>query len=381
MSEALYVPHFISYGLSVHIFFLPYVLNNFLYFCSDQVVELANMVDMKDKKELKQAKEDYCTRYGIKPNTLDQILGRKRKRTGTTTPTIGRPPKVGDLKAIEQKVHSSVNSLMIMLCDQVHAANTAQRSLRSGAKGPGSFAQTVNEQAKKEALTRGQPAHSVTISRRTLARIKAQLKENKTTEVTPQLKTDVRTQAEDSIRALASLYALSNATMRDVHPELITNTDQTQYHYNIDVEKLTKVLLFRGDDPSCLAEVKEQPSRALKVTARKKGAKQETATVTGKFNQHLPQRIFATMSCNSLGATSPVMFSKPIASLGSQQIVKIKFRALSTYPGTGPDHQAQLWLYDPEFVTKEQIWTGYYTEIYVPFLRRLYASVSPTITN
>ena len=182
--------------------------------------------------------------------------------------------------------------------------------------------------AKKEALTRGQPAHSATISGRTLARIKAQLKEYNTTEVTPQLKTDVRTQAEDSIRALASLYAISNATMRDVHPELITNTDQTQYHYNIDVEKLTKVLLFRGDDPSGLAEVKERPSRsrALKVTAKKKGAKQETATVTGKFKQHLPQRIFATISCNSLGATSPVMFSKPIASLGSQQIVKIKFR-------------------------------------------------------
>ena len=29
------------------------------------------------------------------------------------------------------------------------------------------------------------------------------------------------------------------------------------------------------------------------------------------------------------------------------------------------DHQAQLWLYDPEFVTKQQIWTDYYTEIYV----------------
>jgi len=341
------------------------------------------MVDMKDKKELKLAKEDYCTRYDIKPNTLDQILGRKRKRTGTPAPTIGRPPKVGDLKAIEQKVHSSVNSLMIMLFDQVRAANTAQRSLRSVAKGPGSFAQTVKEQAKKEALTRGQPAHSATISGRTLARIKAQLKEYNTTEVTPQLQTDVRSQAEDSIRALASLYAISNATMRDVHPELITNTDQTQYHYNIDVEKLTKVLLFRGDDPSGLAEVKERPSRsrALKVTAKKKGAKQETATVTGKFKHHLPQRIFATISCNSLGATSPVMFSKPIASLGSQQIVKIKFRALSTYPGTGPDHQAQLWLYDPEFVTKEQIWTDYYTEIYVPFLRRLYASVFPTITH
>jgi len=54
---------------------------------------------------------------------------------------------------------------------------------------------------------------------------KSPAERQKSTEVTPQLKTDVRAQAEDSIRALASLYAISNATMRDVHPELITNTD------------------------------------------------------------------------------------------------------------------------------------------------------------
>lgn len=69
------------------------------------------------------------------------------------------------------------------------------------------------------------------------------------------------------------------------------------------------------------------------------------------------------------------MFSKPIADLAKDYIVKIHFRAISIYPGSAPEQQAQLWLYDPAKVSKDQEWEDYYVEIYLPFLRRLYASV------
>ena len=226
------------------------------------------------------------------------------------------------------------------------------------------------QQAKKEASQRGKPSHSVSQSSRTIGRRRKEITAIfPVSEVKAQKKTEVRTLSENSARALASLYGLSDAAMRDVHPELITNTDRTQYHYNMDLDSLGTVFKFHGD------EIPTQQASNKKRKVSHKQVSKPATTLTGSSSRHLPQRIFATVSCNALGAAGPVIFTKPIANLGYDGIVKIPFRNLSIYPGTGSDHQAQLWLYDPKCVTKDQEWQSYYINVYLPFVRRLYCSV------
>jgi hypothetical protein len=241
-------------------------------------------------------------------------------------------------------------------------------------------------QAKKEAVERGKPSHSVSQSSRTIERRRKEILGYEVSEVKPQKKPEVRTLSENSARALASLYGLSDATMGDVHPELITNTDKTQYHYNMDLDSLGTVFKFHGDQiPTQPTSDKKKRTSKKKQQKKRKLAHQLVSkpptTLTGSSSRHLPQRIFATVSCNSMGAAGPVIFTKPIADLGYDGIVKIPFRNLSIYPGTGPEHQAQLWLYDPKCVTKDQEWLAYYLDVYLPFVRRLHASVftEPTL--
>ena len=284
--------------------------------------------------------------YGITINSIDKRLRKMRK--GITAKPVGRP--------LSYDPHFVKNKLL--------NSNSTRQALRSNRVG-----KVLQESARNVALNAGKSAHNVSLSTRTIQRAKQLLRDDGASEVTPQLKTEVRDEAEESLRALASLYCISQATMRDVHPELITNTDKTQFHYNIEREKLHKVWLYKGEQKEEESVNKQPPTQAKKQKMRPK------ATVTGKFNTHLPQRIFATLSCNSLGACSPVVFSKPIADLAKDYIVKIHFRAISIYPGSAPEQQAQLWLYDPAKVSKDQEWEDYYVEIYLPFLRRLYASV------
>ena len=132
----------------------------------------------------------------------------------------------------------------------------------------------------------------------------------------------------------------------------------------------TRVFLYSGD----VVDGKAEPMKRARK-GRKPASKKTNATNSEQAKRHLPQRVFATTTMNSLGAVAPVVFSKPVAGLGVRHLAKIPFRSISVYPGTGLEQQAQLWLYDPKHVSAQLIWEEYYIDVLIPFLKRQYTSV------
>ena len=183
--------------------------------------------------------------YGITINSIDKRLRKMRK--GITAKPVGRP--------LSYDPHFVKNKLL--------NSNSTRQALRSNRVG-----KVLQESARNVALNAGKSAHNVSLSTRTIQRAKQLLRDDGASEVTPQLKTEVRDEAEESLRALASLYCISQATMRDVHPELITNTDKTQFHYNIEREKLHKVWLYKGEQKEEESVDKQSPTQAKKQKMR-----------------------------------------------------------------------------------------------------------------
>ena len=64
---------------------------------------------------------------------------------------------------------------------------------------------------------------------------------------------------------------------------------------------------------------------------------------------------------------------KPVKGLGVDYLVEIFFRDISVYPSSDMAQQAQLWLYDPMYITKEKLWHRYYNGVFVPLLLRIRA--------
>ena len=106
------------------------------------------------------------------------------------------------------------------------------------------------------------------------------------------------------------------------------------------------------------------PLGALGIARRKKNPTSLTLE-----ELYLPQRVFCTISCTSLGAVGPPCFQKPIAHLGVDYILKICFRDLSVYPGSTAEMQAQVWLYDPMYVTSLELWTENFVTMYGPWMK------------
>ena len=210
---------------------------------------ILSMFSRAPKPEIQAAltseKATIAEEYGITINSIDKRLRKMRK--GITAKPVGRP--------LSYDPHFVKNKLL--------NSNSTRQALRSNRVG-----KVLQESARNVALNAGKSAHNVSLSTRTIQRAKQLLRDDGASEVTPQLKTEVRDEAEESLRALASLYCISQATMRDVHPELITNTDKTQFHYNIEREKLHKVWLYKGEQKEEESVNKQPPTQAKKQKMR-----------------------------------------------------------------------------------------------------------------
>jgi hypothetical protein len=101
------------------------------------------------------------------------------------------------------------------------------------------------------------------------------------------------------------------------------------------------------------------------------------ATATGPQPKHLPQRIFLVVTINTIGAAGPVILQKPVADLGKDYIVVIKFRDVGHVPSLfDPELGTQLWLYDPKLVTSQMLWQKYYVDVLPLFVRRIRVGLS-----
>jgi hypothetical protein len=135
-----------------------------------------------------------------------------------------------------------------------------------------------------------------------------------------------------------------------------------------------KVMFYRG------------PSENPELPLPRKLGRRKAATIshaTGERKRFLPQRLFLVVTINTIGACGPAIFQKPIPGLGKEYIVVILFRNISIYPSSSPDQQAQLWLYDPALVPQVTLWTKYYMEIVVPYVRKIRAhlELAPALTQ
>ena len=219
----------------------------------------------------------------------------------------------------------------------------------------------LQSSAKDTARKRGKPSHTVTLSSRTVRRKRTRLlTQAGVANRKGQFKPDARVVSENSARNMICNFATGVSVSRDVHPALVFNTDKTQFCYNFSPGTRLSLsctcdamIHCRGDVMFC-RDATVKPNSLRRTAATHSGSKQ---------TRHMPQRLFATVSMNALGACGPMIFQKPIDGLGVDYIAQVNFRDISITPASPSAQQAQLWLYDPSFVSAREVWFKYFSQV------------------